>query len=155
MAIALDDLRGDGTHLQTELLANFLFDFGTKMRSVAYGTGDFSEFHVADGFVEAGDVALIFSEPVGDLKAEGDGLGVNTVGAANLGSVAELVRAHIENFPENDEVTLNDVRSVAHKERLSGVHHIAGSHAVVEPARCIGVANGFANGHGERDDVML
>ena len=155
VAIALNHLGRDGSHLQAELPADFLFDFGPEVRSIADGAGDFSKFHVMGGFAETGDVALIFSEPVGDLQAEGDGLRMNAVSAADLGSVLELVGAQVENFAENDEVALDEVRSVADEERLSGVYHIIGSHAVVEPAGGIGVADGFADGHGEGDNVVL
>src|ERR1700739_81330 len=113
MASALDDLSGDGSHLKTKLPADFLFDFRAEVRSVADSTRDFSKFHVAGSFAEPCDVALIFGEPVGDFQAEGDGLGVNAVSAADLGSVAELVGADVEDFAENHEVALDDVRSVA------------------------------------------
>jgi len=43
-----------------------------KMRGVADSAGDFSDCHLCGGGAEAGDVALVFSEPVGDLQSEGN-----------------------------------------------------------------------------------
>ena len=74
------------------------------MRGVADGAGDFADLHLLGGCAEAGDVALIFGKPVGDLQAEGDGLGMDAVGAADLGSVLKFVGAVFENFAEEFEV---------------------------------------------------
>ena len=155
VTIALNDLRGNGRDVKAELLADFLFDFRAEVRGVADGAGDFAELHVAGGFAEAGDIALIFGKPVGDLEAEGDGLGMDAVGAADLRGVLKFVGAEIEDFAEEDEVAFDDVRGVADEEGLRGVHDVVGGHAVVQPAGGVGITNGFADGHGEGDDVVL
>ena len=125
------------------------------MRGVANGTGDLAESDLAGSLAKAVDVALIFGEPVGELQAEGDGLGVNAVGAANLRGVLKFVGAEIEDFAEEDKVAFDDAGSVAEEEGLRGVDHIVGGHAVVEPAGGGGVAHGFADSHGESNDVVF
>lgn len=155
VAVALNDLRGDGSDLETEAGADAGFDVGTEMGGVADGAGDFAEVDAGSGFAEAGDVALIFGEPVGDLEAEGDGLGMDAVGAADLGRVLEFVGADVEDFAEEDEVALDEARGVAEEEGLSGVDDVVGGHAVVKPAGSFGIGDGFADGHGEGDDVVL
>ena len=57
---------------------------------------------------EAGDVALRFRIPVGQLEAESDGLGVDAVRAADHGRVLELPRAALEDFGEPLQVLRDD-----------------------------------------------
>src|ERR1700730_1982202 len=125
------------------------------MRGVADRAGDFAEAHALGRGTKAGDVALVFGKPVGDFQAEGNGFGVDAVGAADLWSVLEFVGAQIENFAEEDKVALDNVRSISQKEGLGGVHDIVGGHAVVEPARGIGISYGLAHGHSEGDDIVF
>jgi hypothetical protein len=80
---------------------------------------------------------------------------VHTVGATNLRGVLKFVSAHIKRFAKNDQVALDDVRRIAHQQGLRGVHHVIRRHAIVQPARRIGIANRFAHRHGESDHVML
>ena len=155
MAVAGDDLRGDARNRETKALADFLFDVGAEMCGIAYCAGNFAESDLAGSLLEAINVTLIFGEPVGDFEAEGDGLGVDTVGTADLRRVLKFVSAQVKDFAEKDEIAFNDAGGVAQKQRLSGVDHVVGGHAIVEPARGVGIANGFADGHGEGDDVVF
>jgi hypothetical protein len=107
VAVALNHLRSDGRNAEPKALANALFHFRAKMRSIADGAGNFANGHLRGGGAEARDVALIFSEPIGDFQAKGDGLGVNAVGAANLGRVAKFVSAQIENLSEHHQAALD------------------------------------------------
>src|ERR1700751_980415 len=59
VAVALNDLRGDRSHIEAEALANALFDFRAKMRSIADGTGNFANAHLSSSIGEAFAVALI------------------------------------------------------------------------------------------------
>src|SRR6516165_6288715 len=113
MAVALNHLRGDWRHLKAKTLANLLFNFRAEMCRIADGAGDFSVGHAAGGFAEAGDVALVFREPVGDFQAKCDGFGVNAVRSANLWGVLELMGAQVEDFREQNQVSFDDVRGVA------------------------------------------
>ncbi len=69
VAIALNDLGSDGSDLKAEAAADFFFDIGAEVGGVADGAGDFAKFHVAGGFAEASDIALIFGEPIGDFQS--------------------------------------------------------------------------------------
>jgi len=79
------------------------------MRSIANGAGNFSDGHLVGGFAEASDVALVLREPISDLQAKGDGLGVNAVCTADLRRMAEFVGAQIENFPETSPIRARSV----------------------------------------------
>jgi hypothetical protein len=77
------------------------------MRSIANGAGDFSNGHLSGGGAESRDVALILSEPIGNLEAEGDGLGMNAMSASDLRCLAKLVSAKIENLSKHHQAALN------------------------------------------------
>src|SRR5262249_30492977 len=120
------------------------------MRSITDSAGDFPNCHLCSGFAEARYVALVLGEPVGDFEAEGDGFGVNSVCAANLGCVSIAVRMQIEYFAKENEATLDDVRSITNLKCLRGIDDIVGRQAVVQPTRGSGIADGFTHSHGER-----
>src|SRR5258708_12402086 len=155
MAVALNHLRSDGRDIEAEALANSLFHFRAEVRGVADGAGNFSYGHLRSGVAETLLVAFVFGEPVGDFQAEGNGLGVNTVGAADLRCMAKFLSAFGEHVAEFDEGGFDEPRSVADEESLGGVNNIVGGHAVMEPARSVGIADGFANRHGEGNYAML
>ena len=125
------------------------------MGGIADGSGNFAEGNFPGSLAKAVDVALIFGEPVGDFEAEGDGLGVNAVGAADLRGVLEFVGAQVEDLAEEDEVAFDDAGSVAEEECLRGVDDVIGGHAIVEPTRGGRIADGFTDGHSEGDDVVF
>ena len=100
MTVALDDLRGNRSDGQPEPLANALFDVWAKMRSIANRAGNFPDRHLRSGIAKTPLVALILGVPVGNFQAEGDGLGVNTVGAADLRSGAKFLRALSQRIAE-------------------------------------------------------
>ena len=50
---------------------------------------------------------------------------------------------------------LDQARSFAKLQGLRGVHDVVRGQAVVQPARRVGIANRFADGHRERDHVVL
>ena len=63
---------------------------GREVGEGADGAGELSDPHVFGGRDEARDVALRLRVPVGDFEAEGDGLGVDAVSAADHGRVFEF-----------------------------------------------------------------
>ena len=70
----------------------------------SYCAGELPYAHVFGRGNKARDVALRFRIPVGDLETEGDGLGVNTVRAADHGRVFELPGALFEYIAEPLEI---------------------------------------------------
>src|SRR6516225_4507499 len=100
MAVALNHLRGDWRDLQAKTLANLLFNFRSEVRRIADGAGDFSVSHSDGRFAEAGNVALIFCEPIGDFQTKRNGFGMNAVRTSDLRRVLKLVGAHVEDFHE-------------------------------------------------------
>jgi hypothetical protein len=90
VAVALEDLRGDGGGLEAELGADGCFVLGLEVAEGADGAGELADAQVFGGGVEAGEVALHLGVPEQELEAEGGGLGVDAVGAADGGRVLEL-----------------------------------------------------------------
>jgi len=155
VAVSLNDLRSDGNGSEAEALADAFFHFRAEMRSVADGARNLPNGHLRGGVAKARDVALIFREPVGDFQAEGDGLGMNAVGAANMRGVAEFVGAKIEDFSEHHQAALDELGRVAHLKSLRGVDDVIRGHAIVQPTRGGRITDGLAYSHGEGDDVVL
>src|SRR5260370_40820231 len=105
MAVALDYLRCDLDGSQPQLGADRLFVFGLEMAEGSDGSGELADAEVLGCGVEAGEVvqrnltrfdaevlgcgveagevALHFGVPEEELEAEGGGLGVDAVGAAD------------------------------------------------------------------------
>ena len=63
--------------------------------------------------------------------------------------------APLEDLAETHQAVLDQARGFAKLQGLRGIHDIVRRQAVVQPARGGGIADGFADGHGERDDVVL
>src|SRR5437016_3203968 len=131
VAVALDDLRSDRRRLEAKPPADGLFDFHAEMSGIADRAGNLPHRHLPRGMAEAFLIAAIFGEPVGDLEPEGDGLGVNAVGAADLRSVLKFVRALFEHLAEALEARLDQARSLAHLQRLRRIHDVVRSQSVV------------------------
>ncbi len=125
------------------------------MRCVAHGAGNFSYGHLPRGVPEAIEVAAILGKPIGDFQAKRDRLGVHSVRAADLRRVLKLPRAAFEHLAETHEAVLDQSRGFAKLQGLRGVHDVIRRQAVVQPARGAGIADGFSDGHRERDDVVL
>ena len=141
VAVAFDHLRSDRRGGEAEALADFLFDLRTKMRAGADRAGNFTDGDLLRGDLKAREVAAIFGVPIGDLQAEGDGLGVNAVRAADFRRVFEFPGAPLENFAERFDFFLDQVRGFADEQRLRGVHDVVGSEPVVQPARGFGIGD--------------
>src|ERR1043166_9091400 len=125
------------------------------MRGVTHGAGDFADVHLGRSIGKAFDIALIFRVPVGNFQAEGYRFRVNAMRAPNLRRVAKLLRAAGEDVAELGEGGRDEARGIADEQSLGGVHNVVRRHAVVQPACGDGIADGFADVHGERDDVVL
>src|SRR5580692_5357480 len=96
VTVALNDLRSYRSDMQAQALADFLFDFGAKMRGIPNRAGNFPVGHAVRGFAKARNVSLVLCEPAGDFQAKGDGLGMHAMGAANLWRVLKFVSTKIE-----------------------------------------------------------
>lgn len=155
MAIALQHLRGDVRGPEAELSADRLFMLGLEMAEGSDGAGEFADAEIFGGGVEAREVALHLSVPEEELQAEGGGLGVDAVGAADDGGVLELDRAALEDVREGDDAGADDGRCLADLQGLGGVDDVGGGEAVVEPTRVLGVRDVLGDGSGEGDDIVL
>ena len=98
------------------------------------GSGELADAEVFGSGVEAGEVALDLGVPEKELEAEGGGLGVDAVGAADDGSVLELDGALFEGVRERDDAGADDGGGFFELEGLGGVDDVGAGETVVEPA---------------------
>ncbi len=143
---------------QAEAAADLLFGLRADVAEGADGAGDLADPHLLGGGREAGGVAAQLVVPERQFQAEGDRLGVDAVGAADLDGVFELEGALLQNLGEFVQRfrRISSDAPVRH-QGLRGVDDIVGRQAVVEPAGCFGMPGGrhaLGDGRGERDDVV-
>src|SRR3954471_7747878 len=118
----------------------------------SYCAGELAYAHVFGRGNKARDVALRFRIPVGDLETEGDWFGVDSVGAADHGSVFEFPGAALEHFGEALQVLGDHFGRLADEQGLGGVDDVVRGEPVMEPA---GVrAHDFGDRGGEGDYVV-
>ncbi len=77
--------------------------FRLEVAEGADGSGELAYAEVFGGGIEAGEVALDLGVPEEELEAEGGGLGVDAVGAADDGSVLELDGALFQDVGEGED----------------------------------------------------
>src|SRR6266705_2705766 len=83
MPIALHDLGGDGLDAQAERGADLLLEGRLAVRVLAHGPGELADGDGRPGALEPLAVAARLHVPDRRLEAEGRGLGVDAVGAAD------------------------------------------------------------------------
>ena len=110
VAVALHDLVADGLATQAELLAHQVLDPRVDVVVGADGAADLAHTGVDGDEAHALEVPADLEGPDAELHAEGDGLGVDAVRAADLHRVAELEGAPLEHLAERDEVALEQAR---------------------------------------------
>src|SRR5580698_9059899 len=96
------------------------------MAEGAYGSRELAYAEVFGCGVEAGEVALHLGVPEEELEAEGGGLGVDSVGAADDGCVLELEGALFEGVGERDDAGADDGGGFAELEGLCCVDYVGG-----------------------------
>ena len=104
MAVARDHLRGDRGWLQSQALADFFFRFGADVAEGSDRAGNLAHAQILRRGVEAREIALHLVVPQRQLQAEGDGLGVHAVGAADLDGVFEFERSPLQRFEQQLDV---------------------------------------------------
>ena len=85
--VALNDLRGNGGHVQAKALADLFLVLRLQVGGIADGAADLADAHLLGGKVKALEVAPHLGIPVREFQAEGDGLGVDAVRTADHGRV--------------------------------------------------------------------
>ena len=158
VAVALDDLRGNGRGLEAEARADAFFVLGLQVAEGADRAGELAHAHVLGCGVEAGQVALHLGVPVEQLEAEGRGLGVDAVGAADGGRVLELEGAALEHGEQSGDSVADERGGFFDLQRLGGIDDVVRGEAVVQPAGLGVEALGFerlCNRGCEGDDVVL
>jgi hypothetical protein len=65
------------------------------------------------------------------------------------------MRTQVEDLAKNHQIALEDQRGIANLQRLRGIDDVIRRHAIVQPTRHGRITDRFADGHGERDHVVL
>ena len=84
VAVPLYHLRGNRRRTQSQLFTDRLFDLGADVREGSDGARDLAHAHVFRRGLKAPDIAAGLFVPDGELQPKGDGLGMHSVGAADL-----------------------------------------------------------------------
>ena len=126
---------------------------GSMLLYAPDGAADLADGGHAGDEAQALEVAADLEGPHAELHAEGDGLGVDAVRAADLHGVAELEGAPLEHLPQRDEVALQQVPGALDLQRQPGVEHVAAGHAVVHVLA--GVADVLGHVGEEGDHVVV
>ena len=119
---------------------------------VAYGTADFTAFHICGGHLETLDVATHLFEPERPLQPEGGDVGVHAVRTSDTRRVFELVGTLLQDVGEALEVLAQDVVGLFDEVAVGGIDHISGGETVVHPF--LFIAEAFADGAGEGHDIV-
>ena len=135
VAVALDDLGGDGFDAESEFAADALLDVGRDGGVGADGAGDLADGDGFDGVGESAAVAAGFVDPTGQFEAEGGRLAVDPVRASDAEGVLVFDGALGDGGFEPFEVVFDDASGVADLEGGGGVPDVGGGESVVDPAR--------------------
>ena len=132
--VALEDLRRDGRGQHPEPCADRLLDLRGQVREGAHRARQLAERDVGPRPVEPRELPLQLRVPQRHLQAEGHGLGVDAVGAADHRRVLVAQGPLLHRLHEVEEVGADEVAGVAHQDGEGGVHHVRGGEPVVQPA---------------------
>ncbi len=124
VAVTLDDLVADRVRGQPQLGAGELLDFRRHGGEGADSAGDHADGDALGGIGQAQAVALHFFHPQRQLQAEGDRLGVDTVGAAGHDGVLVLHGALAQGGDEFLDIVGQDSGSLDKLQARGGVHDI-------------------------------
>jgi hypothetical protein len=134
VAVAGQDLRRVGGGVEAELLADDALHPRVDPGVGADRPGELTDAHLPRGVAQAGAAAADLGAPAGELEAEGDGLGVDPVGAADHGQIAVAPGLLRQGVHQPPAVLVQQPGRLGELEREGGVHHVAGGQAVVQPA---------------------
>jgi hypothetical protein len=102
------------------------------MSDGADGAGKFPDAHLLRREGQSLHIALVLRVPDDELAAEGDGLGMNAVCAADHGGVLELESALLQDFAQAVQSCEQQGGGFPHQQRLRSVDHVIRGEAVVQ-----------------------
>ena len=134
MAVALDHLRRGRCRLEPEPLTGDALQLGVGRRVGADRAGELADAHSLERPGQAAPAPIELERPHGELEPEGRGLRVHPVRAPDRDGVLVFHRT-CDDRSERSLDTFEQERSGGLElERESGVEHVRGGQAVVEPA---------------------
>ena len=153
MAVARHDLGGDVLAPQPQPLHHPRLDRGRDRGVGADGARELAEGELRESVLETGDVAVGLEGEAGQPQAEGGGLGVDAVGAADAERVAVLQRPRDQGVAVGSGAGDDDLPGPAQLQRQRRVEHVGGGEAVVDPAPVL--ANRAGDDVDEGGDVVV
>ena len=134
VAVALHDLVGQRRDGESQGGARVLLHLGGDGGVAAHGARRLADGDLGAGIGEALAVAEHLLAPQRQFEAEGDGFGVDAVGAPHLKGVLELDGALAQYVDEAVCVGEQDRARVAQLHAERGVLHVVGGEAEVDPS---------------------
>ena len=131
MAVALDDLGGDGVHAKAKDAHGNDFDLGIEMGVAAHGPGDLAHPDAVQGRDKAFAVAGKFSVKRGHLHAEAERFGVDAVGAPDHELPFEPHGQIFDNGQQLIQIGHDYVAGPAEQQGVGGVDDVGGGAAQV------------------------
>src|SRR5262249_15968683 len=110
MTVPLDHLRGHRGRRKSQAGADALFGLWSDGAERAHGPRDLSQPQSLGRGAQTLQIAAGFFVPDRQLESEGDRLGVNPMGAADLHGVLELERPTLEGLTQSAESVEQDAR---------------------------------------------
>ena len=153
MAVARDDLGRDRLDLEPHLFGHIGFDGGIDIGEGADGAGNGAGGDLFLGRDQAAFGALELGVIAGELQAEGHGLGVDAVAAADGRGVLMLLGAGFQRGQDAIDAFDQQVRRPGQLDRETGVQHVRRGHALVQETGFL--ADDLGHVGQEGDDVVL
>ena len=144
VAVALDHLRGHRRGLQIQARADPLFGFGADVaRRCRLRPRFCRRAGLRRRLRRRSQIAAGFFVPDGEFQPEGDRLGMDAVGAADLHRMLEFEGAALEHFAQLARDRSSRIaEACCDLQRLRGIDDVIRGQPVMEPARCFGVPGG-------------
>ena len=152
VTVPRDDLGGDGFRGEAQSVGHVGFDAGIGVGVGANGAADRTGGDLRPGGEQAGAVAGELGVVAGELDAEGGGLGVYAVAAADGERVLVLDGAALEGGEQVVEIGQQDVGGLGELDGEAGVEHVAARHAEMDEAA---VRADFFGEPGEKGDDVV
>ena len=154
MDVALDDLGGDGSGLESKALADMGLDRG---RQVGVGADRAAELAQGDDRTQVlvpgqGPRELLVHQ--GQLQPEGGGLAMDAVAAADAGSQPVFAGPPGDDGQQGLHVPDEQIEALHHLDGEGRVHDVGAGEAEVQPAAGR-IVDAFGHRRGEGDDVVI
>src|SRR5690606_22013436 len=117
VAVACNDLSGNGLWRESELAQRLRFDFGGEVRIGAHRAGDLADRHLRPSLLQTRATALHLRQVPGEHDAEGYWFRVDTVGATDHRRARVLPGARREGIDQSIRAREQQVSRATQQDR--------------------------------------